>query len=315
MEVNKSRRVATRPPVPADPLVTPAGLVVRRWRGKPRLSGEDKIAWACLYTLTRGGRERVAITPGQLGDDQGTSSDAGRKRIKNLVAANLLRVVEHDEARGVYIVELLDVPEGDQLIAIEGDQQHSFEFTTEQPSEIAAPAIGVLPLRVSSSGREEPPVEPPALPPAEPRRSPLPSERGYLTPSPSVTPSVNLRKVSEGERVQGDRGSAGGSAVAPRPIGTVLDRVLTPPTPAELHERREQYITHWKRRIGDERMRLTPLVKLANAVLDGRLQPGRVEECLADLDETDRRGLLRNNRSSFANGFIKRLLREAGVPR
>jgi|SRR5581483_6099979 len=70
--------------------------LIKRW---PGIRAEPKIAWRYLYLASRGGRRQIEIKPAELGADQNTSDDAGRRYLQSLARAGLIEVKHLDGGR------------------------------------------------------------------------------------------------------------------------------------------------------------------------------------------------------------------------
>ena len=175
----------------------PAWEMVRRW---PGLRAENKLAWMYLWNRSRGGRLQIDVTGAEIAADQGTSSDAGLSRIKNLKAAGLIVVRRSDRQTGVRTIELPHPFDVSRARKIEWDGQFEFEFMESpsleegdsvlerhephsravETSTACAPArdIDMDVRRFSVAGTEEPPLAPqmlteePRSAPEEPRPAP-----------------------------------------------------------------------------------------------------------------------------------------------
>lgn len=324
----------------------PAWEMVRRW---PGLRGEDKLAWLYAWMKSRGGRERITLTGAEIAMDQGTSSDAGRQRIKNLATVGLFVICLHDRMTGVYTVELPEPMEVSRARAVQWDPQYTFEFFQEQsPTQVASEAShgagviacgGLLPPRT-----EEPRTGVP--------RSVLSSE-SIKSNSPSSIfgsssgPSVHSQKTVDTE--DGRRGSAGASAdlaadresaelhrqwqqkreavareearlqgPSPRPAdrpleGVMLHRLASLPTREEQEQEAEKLIASIRFAVNCPKLRLSPCVRIAWHVVEGRVPIGELKRLLANLDRRRRAGELTTPPSVYFNLGLRRMYRRFGL--
>jgi hypothetical protein len=163
--------------------------VISQWP----MSGEDKLAWWYLYSLSNGRRELVTVTGAMIGAAQRTSGDAGRTRLKNLRDAGLLGVRDTNRQTGRWLLELYDPMEVARAIRRAGDPQQLFGFLDDlddEPQfssaddgriagrvagEVGVESFGASPAEhgASSGGTSGVPTfeEPPEEPPEEPRRA------------------------------------------------------------------------------------------------------------------------------------------------
>lgn len=301
----------------------PAWERVRRW---PGLRGEDKLAWWFCWRHSRGGSERILVTPVMIAEDQGTSSDAGRQRLKNLAAEGLVLVTDRDKARGTWELELLDPTAVAKARKIEWDGQHEFDFDGDSQDTSSVPARE--PASVPSCGprllrstedppAEEPPEDPPVEPPEDPRRrtSTSTSKVSISRTSTSFTSSTSfphrgaaLPTRSESTRAD-DRGTSGGSS-AEVPVGSLVGQALAKlPSPAEKARWVEDFIDLIVERVACPNLRRSPCFKIADAVAEGRVERGTVMQVLAKMDD------IRQSPEGFTvapsayfNGAIKKIL-------
>jgi hypothetical protein len=175
MQLGASRRLVALPHATGDPMETDRGLAIRKCR---QISAADKWAWRYLERLSRSGLERVQVTAAEIGEDEGRTSDAGRQRLRNLAKHGLITIVDHDAARGVWLVEVHDpCAILGSARAAHGDPQLELEFEPTDPhtagealSESRAGTLaGDAPSSPAGILTEEPPEEPSEEPPEDPR--------------------------------------------------------------------------------------------------------------------------------------------------
>lgn len=304
----------------------------------PGLTAPDKLAWWWLWCRGRGNREQFTTTADEVGARQGTLGDAGRKRLKSLIALGVIEA-RHEKTNGTW--EILSVTDPVEYAAArqfqlrEADPQRELVFdevttdrdTTSNPSKGGRPAADGAPLvRPFRSPADDPPPRPRLDDRSDDRlderpddqpprvRAPLPSRasaHSYLSPSP-LGKDVKQRASSSGRR-SSDRTSADDRPTdTPPKAGAVLaQRFLK--SPAEVQQLAEAefgqiegYAAFLLRRINDPMMFPGPCLAIARLVAEQRVSRAEVDAVLASL------GKARKSRSCMANGAFKRLRIKAG---
>jgi hypothetical protein len=202
MQQGLSRRPSPVPQGPGDPMETDRGIRVRK---SATLSAADKWAWRYLEIKSRAGRERVPVTAGELASDEGRSGRAGSQRLANLAQAQLIRIVDHDRARGVYVVEVCDPRNVLAAVAraVDGDGQLELFGDTggEALSESLATAIAGDALSSPPGIFVGPRSEEPAKEPSEDPSQVPPSASGLSgLLGPSVLASAIYRPLTIGSQ-------------------------------------------------------------------------------------------------------------------
>lgn len=342
----------------------PPDPVIAVWHCRSKqLSAPDKRAFEFLWRATGGGAATILVTPTDVANDQGTSSDAGKDRLDNLTALGFIARQPWGK-KGNYRVACLDPWQAlDGLRPVgQKDPQTVLGFATENISQPASEdrPFGVVSgaepkanLRfdgcgLSPGGEASAEVLPddPEEAPEDPRRPFLSSERG-VTQSPSSIfgtcsgPSVDSTspKVSE----HGRRGSSGSSSAAagqpedPReaellrqwrlklgvrdqrlpatPLASAVGaRLSSLPSPQEQQAAVEARAQHIFDRVNCPNMRMSPCLRMAWAIVEGRIDPGEVDELIRNLNKAQGDGLLVVPRSVYANRGFDRLCVRHGVP-
>lgn len=80
------------------------------------------------------------------------------------------------------------------------------------------------------------------------------------------------------------------------------------PGPAEQFRSIEELAEAIFRRVDDPRLRRSPCLNIARAVVEGEVDPGLLMRALARLDELRAGGQLTSPPSAYFNGAVKRLL-------
>lgn len=186
--------------------------IVRRCRTK-RLTAPDKLAYQFLHAETEGGRRAVLTTPSDIADDQGTTSDAGRTRLKNLKEVGLIdyRPAQKSGSYEVWLLDpfaalrslgeidpQLDLPfentswEGlsESQAGQPGDAQFSQDGINGSQGRRIGPALADAEDPLSG---EDPPEDPREVPRFETARRPL----GLSERDCAHTPLSTIRKPSE----------------------------------------------------------------------------------------------------------------------
>lgn len=274
---------------------------VRRW---PGLRGEDKLAWHFLWRESGQGRQQVDVNATMVAADQGTSTDAGRKRIKNLAAEGLIVVVDHKAGRWlVEIIEPLGIARARRL-DFDGQLTFDFETNSDEQAATSAPHDGDIADCLTLHGAAE---EPPEDPPVEPRRATLPSKSSSIAKtSPSLTSgSEEKLEVREGE---GDeRGNAGGSAVR---MGGLLREL---PSLAGQQRRAEELTDEILRRVDCVKMYRSAAAKVAAEIVEGLVPSRELTTLLAKLDSVRAAGKMDKTPSAYFNGAWKRIRSRHGA--
>ena len=78
------------------------------------------------------------------------------------------------------------------------------------------------------------------------------------------------------------------------------------PSERERSQQREQWIESIRRRVNDPKLKVSVMVKVASAVVDGHLKPGQVTEIFAELDEHRRKGTLKRAPGIYFSAFRAR---------
>lgn len=151
--------------------------LVRRW---PDMRGEDKLAWQFLWARSRSGLQQIVVTPTEVGIDQGTSGDAGRRRLKGLEETGLINVVER-------------LRNGAWRIDMESPLDVARRFKTEWDPQLCLPFIETLAI-----------AEADAEVPAE-----VPATAATIAQVPAEAPTTTAQAPA---LLQSQRGSAGTSA-------------------------------------------------------------------------------------------------------
>lgn len=235
-----SRRQLTK-----EEMLGGAWELVRRW---PKMSGQDKLAWAFLRVESKGGRYTVKTTAAAIAADQGVSNDAAVDRLANLKEKWGLIEYRFDELTGLYVIELLDAREAVRLKAIKVDPQlllfseeHDDEPGTWEPTTVSFVTSGSQQLtnrgRVSptapgsNSEAEDPPEEPPRSTenlPEEPPRRTLDFKNKNLSTSDLKT-SLDFKRSKPLSALASGGGTSGGTS---DPDAVEFDR--------QLQQRRQQ---------------------------------------------------------------------------
>ena len=79
------------------------------------------------------------------------------------------------------------------------------------------------------------------------------------------------------------------------------------PTPDEQRRRAEQFVASIQRRVDDAKLRASPCLKVAWAIVEGRVKRIDVELILDGLDQLRRKGTLRKEPGAYFTGGAKKL--------
>lgn len=110
--------------------------------------------------------------------------------------------------------------------------------------------------------------------------------------------------------------AAGRSERAPdRPLeAPLIARLASLPSLEAQRQAAEERAQWIFQRVRCPRMRMSPCVRMAWNVVEGRIPLGRISQLLKSLDEADAAGRLQVPRSVYANRGFDRLCAEFGVP-
>jgi hypothetical protein len=300
-----------------DPL-GPAWETIRRW---PGLRGEPKLAWRYAWVLARGRPGEVNLSFAGVGDDQGTSSDAGRRHLKTLVDYHLLRVIT--KSPGHWLVEVLDPREVCRLRGWTDNGQQTIDFdraASNSPADASVDGeehaeVGPLPratlaadavvvVQPRGDWEENAEVGP------HPRSAQTSENLGKAQRASKTLTSVTLetsvtsefqgyaRQTAAVVLVQPRRrsgASAEESATDPRPLAASLTSSIIERQPGDAEclaraERIENLATWLMERV--RLLRSTPALRVASAVIDGRLPLPQVHKICAKIDQLERSGEL-----------------------
>lgn len=263
---------------------------VRTW---PGVRSEVKQAWRLLWHQAGDRPDSVWISYRELGEHLGTSERAGRRYIDTLTARRLAALIERAPGRAkLYLWDPREVVGGLDRKAL--DDNRPLIGATERNAQ-AAPAM------------LEPPADPPADPPSaraltfgeSASASPLPlaplepletlGPKG-AAPQPPADPRPQppaaasdarqlealahlVDQAQRNARTLDDRPRA--AAATPPPIGRQLEaraaQLAAAPTLAETEAAVESLVAEIRARVADKRLKITPALRVARAVVDGDL--------------------------------------------
>lgn len=335
------RQRIEQPPPAIDPVAE-----VWRCRSK-KLTAPRKRAFEYLYRVTEGGRKAVLLSAADVGQDQGTSSDAGKDCLDDL-ADQGFAIVQPWGKKGTYKVELGNwtcalralgqKDERPLLDSLDGHQNTSLPSSEARPFGDVAGAFGsgLSPGDEGLAGF--PPEEAPEVPPEDPRRLFIPSEEERYISQPSTfgKPSVNrsIPNGAEGSRGGSSGGSSADEAAFLRDASSrrqaisfeqnrrpdtglerpMLARLASLPSPEQQEQAAEQRAQIIFQRVNCPRMRMAPCVRMAWHVVEGRIDWKPIAQLLKLLDQLDQAGQLGCPRSAYANRGFDKICRDHGVP-
>jgi len=93
--------------------------------------------------------------------------------------------------------------------------------------------------------------------------------------------------------------------------GEVCEALARLPTPAEQHARIESWANYFRRRVKDPKLRVSPCLKLASALVEGRVPEAAAMRILAYIDEHRAAGTLMGEPWMYFTGTVKKLLSQA----
>jgi hypothetical protein len=316
------------------------------------MSGEDKLAFLCLWGETEQGAHEILTTAADVGYDQGTGSDAGLDRLKKLHALGFFAVRDGNK-KGTYKIAALD-----PFAALEGLRLNG----KKDPQAVLGFADQITPLPPSSEAdrsgsagvfgsgltprngdpKEDPPEEVPEVPPEDPRCAFRSSENEEIQ-SPSLIfgrSSPSSQKLASREDTEyGRRGSSGTSSATGEDAEIAeLQRIIAArqaelnpsrrscigfagmaattaklPSPVQQTAAAEQRATLIFQAVACPNMRMAPCVRMAWHVVEGRVVWSKLATLFKALNDCEREGRLNVPRSVYANKGFDRICRECGV--
>lgn len=295
---------------------------VRTW---PGLRSEVKQAWRLLWHLAGDRPDSVWISYRELGEHLGTSERAGRRYIDTLSARRLAALIERAPGRvKLYLWDPREVVGG--LDRKAPDDNRPLIGATDRNAQ-AAPVLS------------EPPADPPAVAPPtfgeSASASPLPSaplepletigqrRPTHSAPQPPAASTSEARQLEAlAHLVDQARLSAGppppryrvdrphAAAAAPQAIGHQLEaraaQLAAAPTLADTEAAVESLVAEIRARVADSALRVSPALRVAQAVVAGDLPRKELVGILAWLETNRRAGTLRGPAWSAFVGAARR---------
>jgi hypothetical protein len=313
----------------AQPRTRPAADAAwERVRKHPRLRGESKLAWHFVWQRAGGTPQTVYVTAIDVGGDQGRPKQTGYRALENLAGEGLIDVIDiRDGVWCVYVVDPAElaqarrrtydaqrvIPEFERDCCMDegraGDSEVDAESGCFVHPDSASFVVATKGARASprESGSLQHPDSPPSVPSVK---------KIYTSPSPSVPsePSV-LRPfvpsepweespVDEPLEAHGGPPPKSIAAVMPRGVDELVGR---------LRNDVEAYVAEIFDWVSDEKLRKTPALRVARALVDGTFPHDEYEDARRWFVSQAKAGTLKRARYEVFVGLFKKKFRERGL--
>jgi|GEM_PF-5941365 len=314
--------------------------LVRRWkrkgRSKAHLSGEAKLAW--LYIWVRAGRRpgTIVVTAAGIAEDQGTGERSGLRALQNLIDFGLLEEVE--ACAGTWTIY---VPEPQSVARARrdaGNTQQEFGAFAEDPD-------GDDPEGVDASSADvvqHPPSVAPPLhhkekahaqghPTSHTSQTSI-SDVGVFSPATRCATSaatsaptnakprgraeveiLALKAIAAVKSAESERQPIAPQAMASTFLARAMAAIERQPDEAAQADRVQRLADLVLARINDPHCYRTPILRVSQAVIDGRFPLKRLLQVLGRLDDMDSQGILRKGRGPWTVCTLRVLFQKAGL--
>jgi hypothetical protein len=284
--------------------------------------GEAKLAW--LYLAKTGGLGTTqTVNAALVGADQGGDQRAGLRALTALAVAGLIEVNDRDRRGGVwtfYLFNPSDVQRGASALKrlAHGDHQHELF----EPGETGIGGDHCPEDSDQGRAAEVATAEVVQHPPRAPIGS-IGISKDLSKPSPLV-PSEPLegaaagQRTSDGSRWRTPRGGSGAtSAVGNRELHSLaaLMAAVTGrfPSPAEKQAWVDQLVEHMLARLDDPGTRVSPLLTIAWAIVEGQVRLVELDRALARIDELRSAGQITNSAGAILVRRMQNLFYRLGI--
>jgi hypothetical protein len=319
-----------------------AERVVATW---PEMRAEPKRAWEYLWEKNGRRPGELWVSDRELGELQGTSDRAGRRQLKSLARHRLIIILERLPNRTrVYLCEPREVVDdrpaeaerplfdSAELVATSSGQTQTKAAAETAPERAPDPAPR---LRTPSEERHAQapspldPLEP--LLPSEYRRAPLSHAAPDAAPRPSTPPERSTEPPPRqrdpdaealSEILRQKRADACISFASSEPTNASPPRVdfaasadrarLCLPGAPDRAARREEIVERIRRRVADPKLRDKPMLRFADAIVDGLIPERELDSLLSCLDQQRREKTLKLEPWMYFVGTGRKIFKRFG---
>jgi hypothetical protein len=311
---------------------------------------EPKQAWRYIWRKAGNRPGSLWVSYCEIADDQGTGERSGRRCVETLTAKGLVDIMERLPNRvRVYIWDAREVcrdrtaEAASPLFGTDEADSPTLQNAAPVSADVAQDPPAVVashprdPLEREYAHRPSPldPLVPLVLNPRYPLDSagaaaavvaqdPPNKHRGAATAHEPPRQYQHFHEVDAlAEHQRECRVNAGTAeppvrGSGPKGIGKILAHV-TPeilsrlPGNPERANAKEQIITRIRQRVNDQKLREKPMLRFAQAIVDGLIPERELESLLACLDQARKDGSLREAPWSYYVGGARRIFNRHGV--